>query len=322
MARGEEATPKRALGGLAVLGLLLASGVCVLTGVLLTERTADTAAREPFDGMTSAFSLLTSQDAYGASAAESRRLAEEQVARRGYVPVPSDVPVQLMTLPLEFDAQGFDGACGVLLAVGDSATSITRVALPSGSAWTPHDPHVGVVAVCAAAHIRVEGTGSIALHPWLFPGLTSADLAPTSIPTEVALAHAEAAHMISASGFEPTDEVVVLSSAAGQSNMPIARRPASGCVPFVVVAIGADSLSTLWITGDASPDRSVTGGALCATRQDGMPTFSSSTAATLYLRTYRASSSARLAGPAMGALHVVSEAALDLTHGLPENPTP
>lgn len=319
MARGEDATPKRALGGLAILGLLLAFGVCVLTGVLLSHRTdSEAMQREPLDGMTAAFGLLVAQTSYAASPAEARQLEESQLVRRGYVAVPSDVPAQLAALPVEFDAQDFDGACGALLALGDAATSITRIVLPTGSASTPRDPHVGVITVCGAAHIRVEGTGSIALHPWLFPGLTAADVTHAGIPTEVALAHAEAAHMLLASGFEPTDEIVVMSGTS--TTLPISRRPASGCVPFVVVAVGADSLATAWIFGDASPGRSITGGALCATREDGLPTFASSTSATFYLRTYRASSTPRPAGPAIGALHVVSESALDLTHGMPENP--
>ena len=320
MARGEEATPKRALGGLAILGLLMTFGVCVLTGVLLSHRTGQEATqREPLDGMTAAFNLLVAESSYGPpTPAEARLSAESQLSRRGYVVVPTDVPAQLAALPVEFDAQGFDGACGALLALGDAATSITRIVLPTGSESTPRDPHAAVIAVCGAAHIRVEGTGSVALHRWLFPGLTEADVAHAGIPAEVALAHAEAAHMMLASGFEPTDEIVVMSGSS--TTLPITRRPASGCVPFVVVAIGADSLATRWIFGDASPDRSVTGGALCATREDGLPTFNTTASGTFYLRTYRSSSHPRPAGPAIGALHVVSESALDLTHAMPENP--
>ncbi len=321
MARGEEATPKRALGGLAILGVLLSFGICVLTGVLLSLRTdPSVGVQEPMAGMTAIFGALVPQSSLGATAAESRQLAESELRRRGYVAVPSDAPVQLASLPFELDAQGFAGACGVLLAVGDASTSITRIVLPSGTELTPPDPRVGVIPVCDAAHIRLEGVGSIALHPWLFPGMTASDATHAGIPTEVALAHAEAAHLLISAGLEPTDEVVVLSGVL--SALPLARRPAHGCVPFVVVGLGADSLSSAWIAGDASAGRSVTGGALCATREDALPTFSAPGPATLYLRTYRAASTPRAAGPAMGALHVVSESALDLSQVMPENAAP
>ncbi len=325
MARGEEATPKRALGGLVAMGFVFACGMCVTTGVIsMIYQRNPAPTREPFDGMSAAFAVLGVRDSSAVTTpAEARANAEAMLRDRGYVAVESAAPVSLLTLPAELDAQGLDGGCGVLLAVGDAATSVSRVVLPSRLTFSPHDPRVAAIPVCGRAHVRIEGAGSVALHTWLFPGVTEADVAALGLPVEVALAHAEAAHTLIPARLEATDELAVVHVASTSADvLPWSRRPTRGCVPFVAVSIGADALPTSWTEGRTSDGRSTTAGAFCATRGDALPSFNFAPGATIYVRTYREVAAPRPAGPAIGALHVVSETALALDETLPENAAP
>lgn len=325
MARGESATPKRALGGLATLGLIFALAVCVTTGVIaINAEGTRPATREPWDGMGAAFGSLGSPMQFVVTTpSEARANAEGQLATHGYVPMESTAPATLSALPYELDA-AMDGACGVLLAVGDASTSITRVILPSGHSYAPRDAHAAPVRVCGDAHVRIEGTGSVAVHRWLFPGITAADVNASGLPTEVALAHAEASHVLIPSRLEATDEVVVLTlPSVGAYPIPLTRRPVTGCVPFVAVAVGADALPTGWTEASNEAGLGTIGSALCATRMDTIPSFNATGSGTsVYVRFYREVPTPRAAGPAIASIRVRAESALSLSDALPENAMP
>lgn len=340
MARGESPKERSLTGGVLVAGVLVAA----LGGLALVSMTARscTAAppymppSEPFAGAQSMFTALRWRDTgrgapgtpLAADAVVARSMVEAALTARGYRPTGGDA--QLLDLPADFDVPAMEGACGVLLVLGDGAAVLRGATVRgAGAAETTSDagiplelrafdPSALPVPLCGAGTVYVEGTGRAAGHAWLFPGVVPSDVTATGIPVDALLAHAEAEHLLAPLGFVPRDELLVTTTTGA---IPWVA-PSGGCAPYVAVAIGGGSPQGSWSNYDVRPDRALVGGASCATRSDAAPTLSvPGRPAQVFVRAYERGAASTNPSPRVGAMRVTPLASL-APPTLPEAPLP
>lgn len=344
MARGEAPKDRPALPGTAIFAAFGAFCLCAITGVALTTRECSAAYQpppttpEPFVGTIAAFHALSWRDterlrAAGGAAltpdsARARSLLEGSLTARGYVPAPSRGLAPLVSLPADFEAPTMEGSCGVLVVVPEGTGTLIRAEVAGAAGperHEAHDPSAMAVPLCGNQRVHVEGSGRAAAHVWHYPGLTRDVVDATGLPVDVALAHAEAEVLLRSRGLQGDGEVIALEIGPGpaRASIPLTRTAGSGCLFFVVVAVGAGSPVGAWSPTDAAPDRALLGAARCATRTDAMPTLQvPSGTARLYARPFRAHGGAPPAGVTIGAARLVAEADLVLPPPLVEAPMP
>ncbi|MBX7196430.1 MAG: hypothetical protein K1X94_30535 [Sandaracinaceae bacterium] len=341
MARGEAPKERPSFPGAAIGAAFMVFCLCGVTGVALTTHECNAALApavvtpEPFVGTIATFHALSWRDSgrvrWGTAIVPdpaARAIVESSLTGRGYVPAPSEGAAPVQALPADFEAPALEGACGLLVLVGDASTTLTRaeVSTTSGTeSFSAHDPSVLPVPVCGNQRVHVEGAGSAAAHAWLYPGLTREVVEATGLPVDVVLAHAEAEVLLTGRSLAPMDEVAVLEvpTGTGPQTIPMTRGPASGCVVLVGVIVGGGDPVGAWNPPDRVPDRGLVGLGRCLTRTDAIPSITvPSGTARVYVRPYRAVSGTASTGVTAGALHVVREADLSLPPPLVEAPMP
>jgi hypothetical protein len=344
VARGESPKDRPTLPGAAIFAAFGAFCLCAITGVALTTRECAAAVQpppvtpEPFVGTIAAFHALSWRDTErlraspGAvpppDAARARALLEGALTARGYLPAASAGLAPLVSLPADFEVPTMEGSCGVLVVVPEGSGTLARaeVAGVSGPGrFEAHDPSAMAVPLCGNQRVHVEGSGRAAGHVWHYPGLTREIVEATGLPVDVALAHAEAEVLLRGRGLQADGQVVVLEAGPGPTrvSIPLTRTAGSGCLFFVVVAVGAGDPVGSWSPTDAAADRALVGAARCATRTDAMPTLQvPSGTARFYARPFRAHGGTPPAGVTIGAVEVVAEPDLALPPPLVEAPMP
>jgi hypothetical protein len=343
VARGESPKERPSLPGAAIFAVFGAFCLFAITAVAMTTRECASPppppTPEPFAGTVTSFHALGWRDTERAravppggtvapDAARARTLLETTLTARGYVPAPSEGLAPVVGLPAELEAPTMEGSCGVLVVVAEGTSTLgsAEVVTPSGSAHQDaHDPSAMAVPLCGNQRVRVAGTGRAAAHVWHYPGLTDTLVEATGLTPEVALAHAEAEVLLRGRGLAPEAEVVALEMGPGPGRfeLPLTRSPASGCVFFAVVAVGAGVPVGVWSPSDVARDRALVGAARCSTRTDASPTLEvPAGTARVYARAYRAHGGSPPAGVTIGGARIVTEAALTLPPPLVEAPMP
>jgi hypothetical protein len=289
VARGESGKSRPLSIGIAIAAVLAVATVCALFSIVNSNRPPQpyTAygyptyptypSTEPFRGASAAFGTVTSRDSVRSTASggaaltrdpvAARRSLEAALTDRGYV-VGATAETPATTLPFDAPAADLEGACGVVLLVGDAATTITRAGVGS-SMFTSVDPSAFTVALCGPATIHVEGVGHAAMRTWLLPGLTPAALTTTALTADALLAHAEAELLLRRHGYAPVDELIEVHISAttpgGFLTLHLPTTPAAGCIPFVAYADGAGRPQLPTGTFDHLDDRALNGAISCAT---------------------------------------------------------
>lgn len=329
MARGEASKERSTVSGvsifLAFLAVLLLATTLVMLVVRDVQRVAAPPRAEPFVGAAAAFQKLFWRDAarvhavagptIGSDAAYARALLEGTLRLRGYIPAPARGLAPLVRLPGEFVVDAFDGGCGLVVLVADGSSTLVSADV-EGERFLAHDPSIMAVPGCGVSRVRVEGTGSFAAHAWLLPGLTPTLAEAIGLPVDALLAHAEAEALLSGSGLEATDQIFEVEVRAGAARVavPVGIAVASGCVPFVAVALGAGDVMGDWVLADATADRALFGIAACARRTDGIPTLSvPSGVARVFLRPYGPSRSGSARGVRPSAMRLVAPHDVDIS---------
>ena len=274
MARGESsrAEPKSAaIGVWAVFGTITLGTALLL---VLTTRACDGAREglvgatatvtEPFAGAGTAFGSLSWRDCVAGPDPGLSLTAE--LERRGYER--RSGRSEPRELPTEVGADELEGACGVIVAIAEPTSSLGR----SGSAGeTPRavcTDGVAAVGVCGTELARFEGLGQARIETWIFPGLAADDVGRTELPSDVALAFAEAESILATRGWRLTDQVWRREARPSTTSADVGLAPSSGCVPWVTVAVGLGRARSIWgplaLGSDTAPDRALVAGAACA----------------------------------------------------------
>ncbi|MFO0681307.1 MAG: hypothetical protein U0234_04610 [Sandaracinus sp.] len=312
MARGESPKDRPFSIGLALGAIVGIAALCTLFGVAASFRasSAPTYAypgpgvglAEPFRGATASFATLTSRDSARATqmggAALSRdpllarATAESALRQRGYVEG-ATAESAVLPLPAELTPADLDGACGVVLAIGDGGTSLTRGGVVGATSFRAADPSALTIASCGTAPIRFEGTGNVVVRTWLLPGVVPAALTSTGAPADAVLAHAEAEIALRRLGYTPSAELVEITPTATTAGGFVTLRapvtPSSGCIPFVVYVEGAGRPQIPPGRFDYLEDRGLVGAVSCAVTGSGWePSFvdDSTVGARVWLRAY------------------------------------
>lgn len=318
--------------GIAVMAIVTVSTLCAVMSVAMSMRTpgsattpyAATTLVEPFRGATAGFATLGSRDSARATLAAgatlprdpgtARSLLETALRDRGYV---QGATPELATRALPFDAAASDleGACGVVMIVGDVATTLTGAGIVGGTTFRTPDPSVFTVASCGATTVHVEGAGSATLRTWLMPGLTPTAPSDTGLTPDALLAHAEMEVVLRRRGYAPVDEIVEVTptatTAGGFVTVRMPVTPTAGCIPFAVYAEGAGRPQITPGRFDYLEDRGVVGAIACASSGTGWdPTFvdDATVGARVFVRAYAASTPPGTAAISIGAAHVVDAA--------------
>ena len=259
MARGESPKDRPISIGLAIMAIVGVASLCTVFSVVSSIHTGAPATpytppppTEPFRGATIGFATLSSRDSARAittggaalprNPAAARSALEATLRDRGYVvgTSPQSAPA---ALPLRAAALDLEGACGVVLVLGDVSTTIVRAGIDDGVTFRAVDPSGITIAACGPASIRVEGTGQVTYATWLFPGLTPNAVVDTGLGADALLAHAEAELVLRRRGYVPVDEIVEVTptttSAGGFVTLPLPITPTAGCIPFVAYVDGA-----------------------------------------------------------------------------------
>lgn len=335
MARGESPKERPLSIGLAIVAIVAVASMCAVFSVVssmyprgasYTSPYAMPGPIEPFHGATTAFATLSSRDSVRATLfgggtltrdpAAARAALEGTLRDRGYVEgTTSETPPQAMP----FDAMLPDlvGACGVVLLVGDVTTTITSAGISSGTMFHSLDPSAFTVAACGEVPIRVEGSGAVTMHAWLFPGLLPSALATTGLPPDALLAHAEAETTLRRRGYVPVDEIVESTPAATTAGGFVTGRlpmiPPAGCVAFVAYVEGAGRAQLTPGRFDFLGDRGLGGAVSCAdTARSWEPIYvdDGTVGARLFWRAYAAGS----AGTTAATVSIGGAHATDATH--------
>lgn len=264
MARGEkpssprDATQSNAIG-MALVGVFGVASLGAVLFVIVTTRAcatcdqwmygAATMGADPYMGASTAAALLSWRDTsrartlYGAppvlDGATAHFMTDYALLQRGYV-ADEGAPITI-TLPADVTVEALDRTCGVV-EVQAEATSHISSAGRGSVLRTADDPSDIAIGGCGSGPYRVEGVGTALVRVYLMPGVVTGDVERTAIPEEVLLAHAEAERLLAGVGYSPTDEVLrldVTSSATGIGQLTGIPEPATGCVPWAVVAVGA-----------------------------------------------------------------------------------
>lgn len=346
MARGEsERTTGNPMGS-AILAVFAASALAALAFVVVTTRacaSCDAAlygaitTGDPYVGASTAAGELGWRDAARARAAWGAPVPADPIAAaasietslraRGYVAAEGMTLSVARELPMELAVPELGGGCGVVEIIGEPATRLTGAT--AGAVRTEAaDPSVMTVGACGDASIRVEGVGRATARVWHLPGLTPADEDATGLPPDALLGHAEAERVLARYGYVATSALVRVPLPSGASPAAVAPlpTPSTGCVPWVVVAVGAGRASTGVLT-DHAPDRTLALAITCASRSgwEVSSTVASGSVATAWARAFRPpGSGATLPADApstIGAARIALDpAAIVLPPGLREAP--
>ena len=284
MARGESPKERPLSIGVAIVAVVAVASMCAVFSVVSSMRTTTSAAvyappapLEPFRGATAAFATLTSRDSARAmltsgttltrDPAAARAALEATLRDRGYVEG-TTAETALSALPFDAAAADLEGACGVVLLVGDIGATITRAGVTGGMTFRSADPSAFTVAACGTSSIHVEGTGSVQMRTWLLPGLTPSALTDTGLSADALLAHAEVEALLRRRGYVPSDEIVELTptttTAGGFVSLHLPTTPPAGCIPFVVYVEGAGRPQIPPGRFDFLDDRAVVAAVSCA----------------------------------------------------------
>lgn len=354
MARGEPGKNRPPGPGLAIGALFACACLAAVTLIATTTRSCDgclprgwmagTTPAEPFSGAAAAIDELhwpdvgRARDAYARPTAPDASAAavalRTRLEQRGYVAVADRAP-EILTLPLETRTPALAGACGVVVVTGLGNATILGAEAAEG-AVVANDPSIVAIAACGDVALRASGTGSATVEAWHMPGITPADVAATGLPAEVVLAHAEAETLWRARGWAPVDQLVREEHGPGPTVWisPPGVPPASGCIAWVGVAIGAGSAetSTGFVMGrDYAIGRALFGAAQCATTAATHTTLldEGGDGHVVHWRAYGVATPGptRAAAPGAtattaGALRVVAVSDLALPGALPELPPP
>jgi hypothetical protein len=286
VARGESPKERPLSIGLAIVAIVAVASICALYSVVASMHTTTAATTpytlpgpvEPFRGATAAFATLGSRDstralltggtAFTRNPAAARAAMEGTLRDRGYV-VGATAETASAPLPLETTPADLDGACGVVLVVGDVATTLTVAGVAGGTLYHSVDPSAFTIATCGTAPVRVEGSGEVSLRTWLLPGITEAAMTSTGLSADALLAHAEAELLLRRRGYVPVDEIVEVApattTAGGFVTMHLPTTPTAGCIPFVAYVEGAGRPQLPPGRFDFLDDRGLSGAVACAT---------------------------------------------------------
>ena len=286
MARGESPKERPLSIGLAIVAVVAVAAICAVFSVAMSMRSPGSAVTpyalpasvEPFRGATAAFGTLSSRDSARAvltgGATLSRdpagaRAALEGVLRdRGYVQGAS-AETSPRALPLDATAPDLEGACGVVLLIGEVSTTITGAGLAGQTVLRSPDPSAFTVAACGASPIHVEGTGNVAMRTWLLPGLTPTAIEDTGLSADALLAHAEMETVLRRRGYVPSDEILEVTpsatTAGGFVTLHLPVTPPAGCIPFVAYVEGAGRPQLPPGRFDFLDERGLGGAVSCAT---------------------------------------------------------
>ncbi len=225
--------------------------------------------QEPFSGARSA---VASVGWHGCLAAESGptvgapRLIDEPrvdaaLALRGYVPEGEWSDPR--ALPFDDTVPGLEGGCGLVALVAPSGSNLSRGSsgAGAGAVQTVCAPELLLLGICGGAPVHVEGTGTATMRVFAAPGLTPDILRATGLPTDVALAHAEAASALAVAGWTASDEVVGVRVPAAAGTYGLTVRPPSppavGCLAYVAVGVGLGHARIYWPGGPLPEEATV-----------------------------------------------------------------
>ena len=257
MARGEtETTEKQGidLAIWAIFGVVFLLVVFLVTwsAIDTTEATPPyTETDEPFVGAETTLQMLTWRGCSPGSGVFTGGNHPTQIANalhadleaRGYI---SETQwSEPTTLPLSKSFAQYEGACGVVAAVGDASSFL------SGTSSGPACVHAAAtVGVCGASEVSFQGSGNVRLRFYLMPGLTESTVHTLEMDAELALAHAEAEVLLSRANWIASNEIIkqpIPSSPAFQTFIAPGS-PSSGCVPFVAAGrTNNGSTNVLWL---------------------------------------------------------------------------
>ncbi len=256
MARGERPTSEPRAAGMTIVAVFGVASLGALLFVILATRACSNCndflygslpfAADPYVGASTAARTLTFRDTarrrslYGAvpglDGPAAHALLDATLLERGYL---AGVESSTITLPADVSVPELERSCGVVAIEAEATSHITSAG--RGSALrSADDPSVIAIGACGAGPYRVEGVGTARVRAYLMPGLVEADVERSGLPEEVLVTHAEAETLLASVGYEPTDELVRLEvSAGGSGTIAALPEPASGCVPWAVVVVGA-----------------------------------------------------------------------------------
>lgn len=346
MARGESPKERPLSIGVAIVAVVAVASMCAIFSVVASMHpgTSGTTAYtppgpiEPFRGATSAFATLGSRDSARAVLFSGATLARDPAAARvalegtlrdrGYV-VGASPETTPQAMPFDAIPPDLDGACGVVLLVGDIAATITSAGISGGTAFRSVDPSAFTVAACGSVPLHVEGTGTVTMRTWLLPGLTPSALTDTGLPADALLAHAEAETMLRRQGYVPSDELVevtpVPTTAGGFMTMHLPTTPPLGCIPFVAYVVGAGRPQLPPGRFDYLDDRGLSGAVACATTTSAWePLYvdDATVGARLFVRAYAAGTGTPATTVSIGSARVVDAAHATWPTAIAESPSP
>lgn len=247
MARGEShkaRTESSAISLWAVLGVLT-----LVVGLLIVSMVGDCSIfggppptpPEAYPGASEAFEGLGDRDCRVWDVALGAR-PDDLLRARGYVPAGDPATTEL---PFDEPAGPLEGECGLVVVL--AAPNTMLLYLESDQLRNvPCGGRIASVAVCGASRVRATGTGQVEISRWTFPGLTPADVEGTGLTPEQALGLAEGEQMLRRRGYRATTRALRAELGASDTSWALPAPP-SGCVPWVVAAVGFDDL---WTTTD------------------------------------------------------------------------
>ncbi len=344
MARGESPKERPLSIGLALVAVVAVASMCAVWSVVSSMRTGSSAITsytppgpvEPFRGAIAAFGTLGSRDSARAvlfsgatltrDPGAARAALEGTLRDRGYVEgtTPETAPE---ALPFDATPADLDGACGVVLLIGDVSATIAGAGITGGTRFRSVDPSGFTVAVCGTASIHVDGTGSVSMRAWLLPGLTPTALTDTGLSADALLAHAEAETILRRRGYAPVDEILEVTpaptSAGGFVPAPLPTVPTAGCVPFVAYIEGAGRPQLPPGRFDFLDDRGLSGAVACAATANGWePLYvdDATVGARMFVRAYRVAASGAPSTISIAGAHLVDAAHATLPTAIAEAP--
>lgn len=286
MARGESPKERPLSIGLAIVAVVAVATLCALFSVVTSNHTpasspytpyAPAGPPEPFTGATASFATLSSRDSTratlvaGGSLTRDPRAAaialEGALRDRGYVVGATEASAP-QVLPFDAIPPDLEGACGVVLLIGDVTTTLTAAGASGAPLLRAVDPSAFTVAACGTDPIRVEGSGAVTMRTWLMPGLTPSALASTGLSADALLAHAEAETLLRRRGYVPEGEIVETAGSAttagGFVTATLPLVPPAGCVALALYVEGAGQPQLTPGRYDYLPDRALTGAVSCS----------------------------------------------------------
>ena len=273
MSRGEAPKPTKAARGApiaaALVTLLLVAGFLTLWAVDclegLTERRGGgtvAAPAEPFAGAHAALSALPvphCAEGHGGPRVASAGMPDgpdfdARLAALGLVPDGDWSPP--LPLPLDRPAEGLDGACGLVAVRAERGGIIDRGAAAGEPHHGPCSKELLWLGACGGDRLVVSGVGQARLRAYAAPGLTPDTLRETGLPSDVALAFADAESRLGSAGWTSSEAVVRVAVAAASPGTPLEVRPPGaghgGCRAWIAVGRGVELVHAHWPPTTAS----------------------------------------------------------------------